>query len=247
MTSAPTFKQIFHGIWNMSSELLRRGPGFLVTAFVIMTAVEWMKALLPAETLADKALREFAYSAGYVLLAPVEFAAYRLLILDVRTINLQSRRFLRFLAWYAVAQFALFVPTIMSEAEFNVFAEIPTWIVLLIPTIYVFLRLPLLLPSLAASVERVSFADAWNDTRGNLWTVVKVVLGTVVPLLVVVLILMAFIALAETLIDDDHILIWRVLTEPFWTAVVQMLGFVPLVAAFAFLYMKIGDRVKRRP
>jgi hypothetical protein len=252
MTSAPTFRQIFHGIWNMTADVLRQAPRLVLMSFVILIMAELAKVSFPETHLGNKALRELIDLLRCTALVLINIALYRLLLLTEQSSDYRfdsgSSRFRRFLVWSLVFQ-AFAIPFMLFGADGNGDyrdgAAAIALLVLLIAEIYVGLRLTLLLPALAAGAEDVSWRDAWADSRGRVWRLIKILL---VPFaLMIVIVLPAMMAMENAGFQSDvaDLSNWRAWVRAVFDAAVSTVTELLILAAGAFAFVWVGDRVKQ--
>lgn len=252
MTSAPTFRHIFHGIWNMIADVLRQAPRLVLMSFVIIVFAELAKVSFPETDLGNEAVRELIDLLRCAVLVPINIALYRLLLRADRPSSYMfgwgSRRFRDFLIWSLVFQ-AFAIPFMLfgadSNGDYPNGAAATALLVLLIAEIYIGLRLTLLLPALASGSENVSWRDAWADSRGRVWWVIKILL---VPFgLMIIIVLPAMIAMENTGFQSDiaDLSNWRAWVRAVFDAVVSAVVELLILAAGAFAFVWVGDRVKQ--
>ena len=236
----------------MTTDMLRRAPRLVMITFLVFIVAEIAKVPLPETDLGNKAVRELIDLVRCAALVPIEIALYRLLLLAEPALGYsfdwRARRFRRFLAWSLVFQ-ALAIPFMLfgtdSNGDFADGAVVLALLVLLIAGIYAGLRLMLLLPALAVGPEGTSWRDAWADSRGRLWWLIKILL---VPLaLMVAVILPGMMALEQAgfesgIADLSDWRAWmRAMVEAAMSAATELL----IVAAGALSFLLVGDRVKQ--
>lgn len=247
MIGAPTFKQIFQSIWSMTCDLLRHAPLQILIALFILVAAEAAKASLPADNQVLQALIEVTQS---ILLVPFCFALYRRLLLSEPPrgyyFDLTSLRVRQFSIWTLVfmslSVAPLFVATTVDFGGANAFVVLAT-IAYMAAIIYLMIRLALLLPAFAAGRDGVSWRDAWADSRGHFWSLIKILLSAVVFALVIIV--PANVAIGYTDFDSTADLSdWRRWTRAVFDGVMGVVVMLPIGAAGALSFIWIGDRVK---
>jgi hypothetical protein len=237
---------ILRTVWDDLGELMVR----LRSQSVIACASVAFFALIGAiPAISDnRVLAEIFDLMGTFVLVPFEIAIYRLLIsgeaasgyrFDIATV-----RFQRMLGWTAafwlLANIPFHLAGVVAPSEE---AEVIIGIVLFAPVIFAVVRLTIFLPAIAVDAPGASVRNAFGDTSGHAWLIVKAYLTILVPV-ILILISMAVLAVLGG-VDDifSHSGNGSLAANAFFGA----LGFL-VSTCFAIvsarLFMKIGDRVK---
>lgn len=235
----------------MTADVLRQAPRLVLISFVILIVAELAKVSFPETGLGNKALRELIDLLRCAVLVPINIALYRLLLRAERPSSYMfdwgSRRFQDFTIWSLVFQ-AFAIPFMLFGADSN--SDYPdgaaaiALLVVLIVEIYVGLRLMLLLPALAAGSENVSWRDAWADSRGRVWRLIKILL---VPFgLIIVTVLPAMFAMENIGFQSDiaDLSNWRAWLRAVFDAATSTALELLMLAAGAFAFIWVGERVK---
>jgi len=251
MTSAPTSRQIFHGIWTMTGAMLRQASLLIGGWLILLVAMEAAKIAYPSDEEYHAALRVVLDVVVGILQAPIEFALFRLLILAEKPtghgFDSGSQRFRNFLRWTLIFQI-MGAPTSFflhygSDVlgTFGIFA----FGVLLAIELYIVFRLALLLPALAAGGEGVTLRDAWADSRGRLWWIIKIVIGALLPILAIYI--PAQYAFGYSGVEDGvaDLRIWRGWVLALFEATMDLVMALLLLAATALAFLWVGNRVKQ--
>lgn len=234
--------------------MLRQASLLIMIWLVLLIAVEAAKIAYPPAGAHHAALRVLVELIVCVLQAPVEFALFRLLILAEQQTGYRfdtgSQRFRRFLLWSLVFQI-IGAPTSFflyhgSSDAFGTSATLAS-MALVVAELYVVFRLALLLPALAAGTEDVTWRDAWIDSHGRLWRIIKIILGALVPVLAIYI--PAQYAFGYTGVEDGvaDLRIWRGWVLALFEAMMDLVMELPLSAATALAFLWVGNRVRQSP
>jgi hypothetical protein len=233
----------------MTRDAVCRAPHLVLITLLVFVGAEAFGNALPANS---PALRTLADVIRCILLVPVDFALYRLLLLAEPPggyrFDFASIRVRRFLVWSLAFELltapALFLDT---EADFGDAGLVVAGagVAYVAALIYVVLRLALLLPALAAGRDNLSWRDAWADSRGRLWRLIKIVLGALLPVLAIAVlakIAVGYIGLESDVADMSD---WRLWGRSIFYGALAVVMQLPLLAAGAMSFNWIGDRVKQ--
>lgn len=233
-------------------QAVRDAPRLVLITLFILIAAELVKIALPANDPGAKALRTLIDLIRCVLMLPASIGLYRLLLLAEKpagySFDWGSLRFRRFLIWSLVFELTAAPFSLLGADSSGSIPEGAVAIALLVifvVGIYLGLRLILLLPALAAGSEDVSWRDAWADTLGRVLRILKILLGSSV--LFIAIVVPATIAVEYAGFESDiaDLSNWRAWARAIFDGAMTMAIELPMLAAGALLFNWIGDRVKR--
>jgi hypothetical protein len=237
---------ILRTVWNDMGEVFVRLRGQFIIGLSI---VVFLEIVASAAVISNNPM--FLETFGLlnrIAVLPFEIAIFRLLILDEPTAGYHfafaTPRFQRVLGW-SVALWALgtippYLPGAITSSEA---AKAGMYIAMFVIGIVVMARVVIFLPAIAVDAPGASLGNAFADTSGHAWFVVKAYLAILLPLFligVLVPVLMWLGGASDVIIRSGRV---TVAANLFFVA----LGFLMLTAGTivaARLFMRIGDRVK---
>jgi hypothetical protein len=235
---------ILRTVWDDLGEIWARLRGQSIIAFALVVVIETIGALLGIS--ANPWLSETFNFASMVATLPFEIAICRLLILDEATpgyrFAISSDRFRRVLGWNTGVWVLVTIPGYLAGAgaPFEAIAAVVNLITVIVG-IVVIVRLSLFVPAIAVDAPVASVGNAFADTRGHGWLIVKAFFAVALPFIVVV-IAAAVLASITGHSDDSG------LTATVGSGVLfGIMGFFVVCAATivpARLFMRLGDRLK---
>jgi hypothetical protein len=186
---------------------------------------------------------------GTFVLVPFEIAIYRLLILGEAAsgyrFDISTVRFQRMLGWTAgfwlLANIPIHLPGAIASSDG---AETIISVVLFALVVFAVLRLTILVPAIAVDAPGTSLRNAFADTGGHAWLIVKAYFIAVLPFILIVI---SIAGLAW--LGGAHDIFGRPgngsLAASVFFGALGFLIWTCCVVVSARLFMKIGDRVKR--
>ena len=167
--------------------------------------------------------------AQVILLAPVQIAITRLVVLDEvaggYTLDFKGHRFQLFCAWSIVLFTLGFVVSILTRVH-GFEGEIGTAVdwSLIIAALGISIGMALLFPAIAVDAPGATLQNAFADLRGSFWRVVGIFVMTAIPALAVFLAgMIAIFEIAK--IDGYEAIGWLLILslELLWTAIAARL------------------------
>jgi hypothetical protein len=244
ITAPLSARTILRTVWDDLGELWVRLRSQSIIAFasaIIFTFIG------PATT-DNRILADVIGLIGTAVVVPFEIAIYRLLISGEAAsgyrFDISTVRFQRMLGWSIGFCVLSTVPFHLSGALApSEDAEAITGIVLFAPIIFATVRLTIFLPAIAVDAPGASVRNAFADTSGHVWLIVKAYLTILMPVILILISMAVLAALGG--VDDifSHSGNGSVAANAFFGA----LGFLVSTSfsiISARLFMKIADRVK---
>jgi membrane-anchored glycerophosphoryl diester phosphodiesterase (GDPDase) len=191
------------------------------------------------------------FAAGVVqsfVLTPFLIAVHRFILLRQVTgqyaLAPQEPRFLRFFGWsFAVTSLALIPAALLSWL--GVLGS-PDWLtVILIFAIlalcfFVTFRLTILFPAIAIDAHGATAANAYADSKGNVWRIFFIFLLAILPLMLLAFGL-SFFGLISTSKDINSLTI----AGQIFTAIIGVPAYALFVAVASRLFQALGDRLNK--
>ena len=246
-TSSLPFGTILQTVWDDLGELSvrLRSQSIIACASAVFFA---LIGTIPA--IADnRMLAEVFDLMGTFVLVPFEIAICRLLISGEAAsgyrFDISTVRFQRMLAWNAgfwlLWKIPLHLPGAVAPSDG---AEVIISVVLFALVIFAVLRLTILLPAIAVDAPGASVRNAFADTSGRTWLIVKAYFATLLPFILILISIVGLASLGGA--HDVRSGIGSVAADVF-SGLVGFLIWTCSVIVSARLFMKIGDRVKSGP
>ena len=243
ITASLSARTILRTVWDDLGELWVRLRSQSIIAFA---SAVFFTFIGPAIT-DNSILAEVIALIGTAVVVPFEIAIYRLLILGEAAsgyrFDISTVRFQRMVGWsvgFCVLSNIPFYPFYLSGALApSEGAEVSIDIVLFALVIFATVRLTIFLPSIAVDAPGASIRNAFADTSGHAWLIVKAYLTILVPVILIV-ISMSLLAV------DDIFDKGSLAGNAFFGAVGFLLSTCFAIVS-ARLFMKIADRVKSAP
>jgi hypothetical protein len=182
----PSFLFVLRSAWTDTLVSLSRLRFLALIVFLICVAEQLARAFLLPDGRLGETLDALVGAASLLAVVPYQIAINRLIILGEVTTNYSfaanANRVRRFLAWTA----ALWIATI---APILVFGLLPVGLgvalavaVVVVGTV-VLLRLILLFPAIAVDATGASATNAFADSNGRLWFIVRSALVAFIPMI----------------------------------------------------------------
>lgn len=237
---------ILRTVWNDIGEIFTQLFPQFILGFSIVVFLE-IVASAPAIS-NNPVFSETFGLLNSIAILPFEIAIFRLLILGEPTAGYQfafeSPRFQRMLGW-AVAFWALgnIPPYLLDAITSSEAAKAAINIAMIVIAVVLLVRLAIFLPAIAVDAPGASLGNAFADTRGHAWFVVKAYLSILLPFVLIIVLVPVLVWLGGASAGVSHSGRMTVAANVFYAA----LGFLMLTAATivaARLFMRIGDRVK---
>jgi len=235
-TSSLPVGTILRTVWDDLGELSVR----LRSQSIIACASAAFFALIGAiPAISDnRMLTEVLDLIGAFVLVPFQIAIYRLLISGEAAsgyrFDISTVRFRRMLGWIAgfwlLAIIPLHLPGAVAPSDS---AEVIISVILFALVVFAVLRLTIFLPAVAADAPGASVRNAFADTGGHAWLIVKAYLAALLPFFLIVISIVGLAWLGGA--HDIRSGIGSLAADVF----AGLLGFL------IWLFMKIGDRAKR--
>jgi hypothetical protein len=240
---------ILRAVWNDLGEIafrLRRQSIIALSIVVVLDIVDSASGIS-----SNPVLSEVSGLVSAVAVLPFEIAIFRLLILDEATTGyhfaISTVRFQRMLGWtvafWAIGNILTYLPGAITSSEAAMaiiapFAVIFTGIVFL-------MRVAILLPAIAVDAPGASIGNAFADTRGYAWLIVKAFVTALLPSILIFIMagVLAWLVAGSRALSDSGS--GAAVAE---TAIFSALRFLVAISVTIFqarLFMRIGDRVKR--
>jgi hypothetical protein len=188
---------ISRSVWNGARDVFVRLRIPSLVGFSIYLVVGILGFVAPV--IADSAvLREGLDAIKTILLLPLEIAIYRLLILGEASSGYDfaifAPRFQRLLGWTVVLWALIALPpyltgliTTSDDADATATAAdlviVVATIAIVVVVIVLLLRMVILFPAIAVDASGASLRNAWADTKGRSWLIVKSFLIALLPVL----------------------------------------------------------------
>ena len=245
-TSSLSVSTILRTVWDDIGELSvrLRSQSIIALASAVLFAVI---GAIPAIS-DNRILANVLDLIGTFVLVPFEIAIYRLLISGEAAsgyrFEISTVRFQRMLGWTAgfwvLALIPLYLPGAVASSDG---AEVIISVVLFALEVFAVLRLTIFLPAIAVDAPGASLRNAFADTGGHVWFIVKAYFVTLLPLLLII-----FSIAMLAWLGGGHDIFGRSGDESMAVnAFFAALGFLVwtcCVIVSARLFMKIGNRVK---
>lgn len=212
--------------------------GFAIT--VIFALIDAIPAISD-----NRVLAEAVELMGKVAILPLQIAIFRQLILGETTsgyhFELTSKRFQRMLGWTVAFSFLATIPTHLPAAIApSIVAEVIISIPLVATAITIALRLAILLPAIAADAPGASVRNAFADTRGHVWFILKAYFITLLPFILIgIVVALEWPSTAGDMQSGKGKVIASMLFSP-----LAFVAWTSFAIVSARLFMRIGDRVK---
>jgi hypothetical protein len=242
ITASPSASMILRTVWDDLGELWVR----LRSQSIIACARTVFFAFTGPAITDNRILADVFGLIGTAVVVPFQIAIYRLLIsgeaaygyrFDVSTVRLQ-----RMLGWSigfcVLATIPLHLSGALAPSED---AEAIIGIVLFAPVIFAVVRLTIFLPAIAADAPGASVRNAFADTSGHVWLIVKAYFVILAPVILIV-VSMAVVAVLGGV--DDIFEKGSLAANAFFGALGFLVSTCSAIVS-ARLFVKIGDRVKR--
>jgi hypothetical protein len=243
-TSSLPVSTILRTVWDDIGELSVR----LRSQSVIACASTVLFVLIGAiPAISDnRMLAEVFDLIGTFVLVPFEIAVYRLLISGEAAsgyrFDISTARFQRMLGWTAGFWLLMKVPLHLPGAVASSDGvEGIISVVLFALVIFAVLRLAIFMPAIAVDAPGASVRNAFADTRGHTWLIVKAYFAALLPFLLIVISIVGLAWLGDG--QDVRSGIGSLAADVF----AGLLGFLIWTCCTivsARLFMQIGDRVK---
>ncbi|KZD22333.1 hypothetical protein [Tardiphaga robiniae] len=241
----PTARQVFHSVWYGARLVFRQAPHLVLIAFSICMLIDLCRLAVGSDDISSKAFRVLLDGISMILLVPFYVGAYRLIILDEQPAHYLAYfcdRFRRYFKWAGVFWVPTLVGEIMPESGLM---SILLPIGLAIIVIIVSVRLLLLFPALAAGLVNVTATDAWHDSRGRIWLIVRTMLAIVIPFTAALAVWIACIMMLGLVGSTADLPFWKAMLRAVTDSTIGIIATVVMIANTALLFDVIGDRVKR--
>jgi hypothetical protein len=192
------------------------------------------------------------FAAGAVqsfLLTPFLIAVHRFILLDQVTgqyaLAPQEPRFFRFFGWSLVITSLSLFPAAMQSwlgvlGSPEAFTGILT-LVIMVLCFFVTFRLTILFPAIAIDAPGATAANAYADSKGNVWRIFFIFFLTILPFVLLALGLF-FLGLISTSRDISPLRI----AGQILTAIIGVPAYALFVAVASRLFQALGDRLNRR-
>jgi hypothetical protein len=243
-TSSLPFSTILRTVWDDLGELSVR----LRSQSIIACASAAFFALIGAiPAISDnRMLAEVFDLMGTFVLVPFEIAIYCLLISGEAAsgyrFDISTVRFQRMLGWTAgfwlLANIPLYLPGAVAPSDG---AEVIISVVLFALVIFAVLRLTIFLPAIAVDAPGASVRNAFADTGGHTWLIVKAYFVTVLPFLLIVISIVGLAWLGGA--HDIRSGIGSLAADVF-SGLLGFLIWTCCTIVSARLFIQIGNRVK---
>ena len=246
ITASLSVRTILRTVWDDLGELwvrLRSQSIIACASAVFFAVIDAIPAISD-----NRVLAEIFDLMGTLVLVPFEIAIYRLLISGEAAsgyrFELSSVRFQRMVGWtigfWLLAMIPLRLPDAVAPSEG---ADAIISIVLFALVAFAVLRLTIFLPAIAADAPGASVRNAFADTSGHVWLIVK---AYFIALLPIILIILAIAVLAW--LGGGHDIFGRsgnesIAVSAFFGALAFLVWTCAAIVS-ARLFMRIGDRVK---
>jgi hypothetical protein len=241
----PTARLVFHSVWDGGRLVFRQAPYLVLIAFSIYVLIDLSKLVVASSDIGSKTFRLLLDGMSTILLVPFQVGAYRLIILGEQPAHYLAYfcdRFRRYFKWVAV----LWVPTLVGEImPESGLMSILLPIGLAIIVIIVSVRLVLLFPALAAGPVNVTAADAWHDSRGRIWLIVRTILAIVIPFTAALVVWIACIMMLGLMGSTADLPFWKAMLRAVTDSTMGIIATIVMIANTALLFDVIGDCVKR--
>jgi hypothetical protein len=237
---------ILRTVWNDMGEMSVRLRGQSIIALSIVVVFE---IIASAPAISDNPVFSVAFDLmGTIAILPFEIAIFRLLILGEPTAGyhfaVSTVRFRRMLGW-AVAFWALgtIPPYLLGAITSSEAAKVAVNIAMIVIGIAVMVRLVIFLPAIAVDAPGASLGNAFADSRGHAWFVLKAYFAILLPfvLLIILVAVLAWLGGGSEVFGRSGSASVGV------SAFSGSLGFLVVTSVTivqARLFMRIGDRVK---
>jgi hypothetical protein len=245
MSSIP-ISVILRTVWNDMREIFARLRGQLMIGFSV---VVFLEIIASAPVIANNTVFLEAFGLlNRIAVLPFEIAIFRLLILDEPTTGYHfafaTRRFQRMLGW-AVAfwAFGTIPPYLLGAITPSEAAKVAVNVAMIVIGIALMVRLVIFLPAIAVDAPGASLGNAFADSRGHAWFVIKAYVAVLLPYILVVMLAAVLVWLGGASVVSSRSGAGAATRNAFFAA----LGFPLLTAGMivaARLFMRIGDRVK---
>ncbi|MEH2495296.1 hypothetical protein V1294_001775 [Bradyrhizobium sp. AZCC 1678] len=245
ITSSLPVSTILRTVWDDLGELSVR----LRSQSIIACASAAFFALIGAiPAISDnRMLAEVLDLIGAFVLVPFEIAIYRLLILGEAAsgyrFDISTVRFRRMLGWTAgfwvLTDIPLHLPGAVAPSDG---AEVIISIVSFALVVFAVLRLTIFLPAVAADAPGALVRNAFADTGGHAWLIIKAYFITALPFILIIISIagLAWLGGAHDIRSGIGSLAANV-----FSGALGFLVWTCCAIVSARLFMKIGDRVKR--
>jgi hypothetical protein len=192
------------------------------------------------------------FTAGAVqsfLITPFLIAVHRFILLRQVTgqyaIAPQEPRFFRFFGWSLVITSLSLVPTVLqswlSALGFpGPFTGILT-IAIMVACLFLTFRLTILFPAIAIDAPGATAANAYADSKGNVWRIFFIFFLTILPFM-----LLAFGLFFLGLISISKDVNPLTIAGQIFSAVIGVPAYALFVAVASRLFQALGDRLNRR-
>ena len=243
-TSSLPVSTILRTVWDDLGELSVR----LRSQSIIACASAVLFALIGAiPAISDnRMLAEVFDLMSTFVLVPFEIAICRLLISGEAAsgyrFDISTVRFQRMLAWNAgfwlLWKIPLHLPGAVAPSDG---AEVIISVVLFALVIFAVLRLTILLPAIAVDAPGASVRNAFADTSGRTWLIVKAYFATLLPFILMIISIVGLAWLGGA--HDIRSGIGSLAADVFAGLLGFLIGTCCTIVS-ARLFMMIGDRVK---
>jgi hypothetical protein len=250
----PVFQTVTTGYRDVG-RVIHAMPVLAGTMMAILIAFNlvslfFLPAPSPGEFLSLSDLILFA--AGAVqsfLLTPFLIAVHRFILLNQATgqyaLAPQEPRFFRFFGWSLVITSLSLLPAALQTwlgvlGSPGVLTGILTFVIMVLCFFLTF-RLTILFPAIAIDAPGATAANAYADSKGNVWRIFFILFLSILPFVLFALGLF-FLGLISTSKDISPLRI----AGQILTAIVGVPAYVLFVAVASRLFQALGDRLNRR-
>jgi hypothetical protein len=237
---------ILRTVWNDMGEVFVQLRGQFIIGLSIVVFLE-IVASAPVISNNPMLLETFGLL-NRIAVLPFEIAIFRLLILSEPTAGYHfafaTRRFQRMLGWVvALWAFGTIPPYLLGAITSSEAAMAAVSIIMIVIAIVLLVRIVIFLPAIAVDAPGASFGNAFADSRGHAWFVLKAYVAILLPFILIMVLVPVLVWLggASGLVSRSGAV--TVAAKLFFVS----LGFLMLTAGTivaARLFMRIGDRVK---
>jgi hypothetical protein len=241
---------ILRTVWNDLGEIsfrLRRQFIIALSIVVVLDIVDRASGIS-----GNPVLSEVSGLISAVATLPFEIAIFRLLILDEAApgyhFAISTLRFQRMLAWtvvfWTIGNILTYLPGAVASSEAATTVLIIAPFVMIFIGIVFLMRAAILLPAIAVDAPGASIGNAFADTRGYAWFILKTFFAVLLPSILIFILagVLAWLAGGSDAFSGSGG--GAAAAE---TAIFSALRFLVAISVTIFqarLFMRIGDRVK---
>jgi hypothetical protein len=249
----PVFQTVataYHDVWRVINAM----PVLVGSMIAILIAFNLASLfILPAPSLGNflsiyDLILLVAGAVQSFLITPYLIAVHRFILLNQATgqyaLAPQEPRFLRFFGWSLVITALSLLPAALQAwlgalGISDAFTGISTF-VLMIMCFFLTFRLTILFPAIAVDAAGATAANAYADSKGNVWRIFLIFLLTILPLVALALGLY-FLGLISTAKDVSPIRI----AGQVLSAVIGVPAYALFVAVASRLFQALGERLNK--